>query len=1208
MTSREDVIQNVRACLLTSKGSVAIDNLNRDYRMLIDENIPFRTLGFQSLVGFLRTIPSIKLIDRGNTHYVEAIPTEESAHITKLIARQKTSSKKNKKLVRSQGPLSFRQPMQRNTRSVNNDGSNMYSKMGARNPLSVSFGTTVTHQYNERPKFMPTNYTTPASAPSTRLKERQVNALPVSNQSVKDPRQDLQAKSNVKAITPVISQKPKTVNNNAEVYHKKASNISDRLNVTPNLDKLIQSLHMNIPSSQQSHVLSPLSPGQLIAECKSTHQQQLMNSQPQPLMDINVKPPINTHQQPLINSQPQLLTSGNQKPSINSHPKPLTNPHQPILMNPQFQQRLPMNLSQFQQPPINSPQLQQSQINSPQYQRSPVNSVQLQQPPNDSLPSLRMNAQPVVPKSQSVDPREELKRRAIALNLPEPVYQILPMTIKRAKHLAVFAKVKVGQYDYGSYPEEARTEDEAQKIAANNALLDLTEKYGLPYSLTETKDKDLIKKRILSIIDAHPSGIFMHQIPVYYKKEYQEILPVNWEKDIEKCPEIVLEKGADNSIILRRFVSSPEKIRHVPPSKVDKVQLNPIGIAVPEKLELPESRYFSATVNCVVSTTEIWIRIIDDSYSDPFFALITEMSQCYSKVQQPTKPQAIKTGNYYAVYVDDSWHRVRCVDFDATTGDTIVSFIDHGDEDVYHYSKLYPLDKKYCVFPAQAVRVSLSDLEDFSDYDSIVDQMENLLLGRSLYVEIISRDGDKDEPTATVIFYDTNGQEDVDVNAQLFSYLSETVLVAPKLNAGGQVSKVFISHVEPSGEVYVQVQSENMKLLISLLNRLISTKINSEDKKNSIVSRIGVSRTYFVSVDNNWYRGKIIDVVSNDQFRVFLIDYGKTVITSITNLLDLRILSQILADYPPQAIKVHLHNIDKSMFNEKMVTKLVELAPEGEPLLLKIVTIEDGTPVVEMFRRIQPSNMLVSLNNTLALEEELIKTNGDGNNNVKPRKRIERMNSKLADNENGDYRLSLKPPKIGAIRDYFDVHVTMAAHPGNFTVQPYDDKQALQSLMKQLQKACKVYNGPTPSPESIQKDKLYAAQHDDNNWYRVCVSSVMNDNMVSVYFCDFGNVSVLELDKLQPLKSEFFDLPYQAIKARLVGIRPINGDWSAEDSFLFQKLVVNKSFVSVVVESAHDELSPAETILGLKLIDVTTNKDIYIDKILVDEGCAVFVD
>jgi len=59
--------------------------------------------------------------------------------------------------------------------------------------------------------------------------------------------------------------------------------------------------------------------------------------------------------------------------------------------------------------------------------------------------------------------------------------------------------------------------------------------------------------------------------------------------------------------------------------------------------------------------------------------------------------------------------------------------------------------------------------------------------------------------------------------------------------------------------------------------------------------------------------------------------------------------------------------------------------------------------------------------------------------------------------------------------------------------------------------------------------------------YSVCVSNVINDNMVSVYFCDYGDVSVLPLEKLQPLIDQFKELPYQAIKAKLAGECPCVG-------------------------------------------------------------------
>lgn len=39
-------------------------------------------------------------------------------------------------------------------------------------------------------------------------------------------------------------------------------------------------------------------------------------------------------------------------------------------------------------------------------------------------------------------------------------------------------------------------------------------------------------------------------------------------------------------------------------------------------------------------------------------------------------------------------------------------------------------------------------------------------------------------------------------------------------------------------------------------------------------------------------------------------------------------------------------------------------------------------------------------------------------------------------------------------------------------------------MMIQLQEACQVYKGPTPTSESVKEGKLYAAQHIDSHWYR----------------------------------------------------------------------------------------------------------------------------
>ncbi|QQP35895.1 Tudor domaincontaining protein 7Alike [Caligus rogercresseyi] len=51
-SDRKEVIKLIRACLLSSKGGVCLDQINRDYHDLVGENIPYRKLGHANLTDF----------------------------------------------------------------------------------------------------------------------------------------------------------------------------------------------------------------------------------------------------------------------------------------------------------------------------------------------------------------------------------------------------------------------------------------------------------------------------------------------------------------------------------------------------------------------------------------------------------------------------------------------------------------------------------------------------------------------------------------------------------------------------------------------------------------------------------------------------------------------------------------------------------------------------------------------------------------------------------------------------------------------------------------------------------------------------------------------------------------------------------------------------------------------------------------------------
>lgn len=66
---------------------------------------------------------------------------------------------------------------------------------------------------------------------------------------------------------------------------------------------------------------------------------------------------------------------------------------------------------------------------------------------------------------------------------------------------------------------------------------------------------------------------------------------------------------------------------------------------------------------------------------------------------------------------------------------------------------------------------------------------------------------------------------------------------------------------------------------------------------------------------------------------------------------------------------MRLHNVPYSSFSER----LRELVPRDERVLVKTISARplSSIPVVEIFKRIQPDNLLVSINSTLAFEHDL---------------------------------------------------------------------------------------------------------------------------------------------------------------------------------------------------------------------------------------------
>jgi hypothetical protein len=138
-------------------------------------------------------------------------------------------------------------------------------------------------------------------------------------------------------------------------------------------------------------------------------------------------------------------------------------------------------------------------------------------------------------------------------------------------------------------------------------------------------------------------------------------------------------------------------------------------------------------------------------------------------------------------------------------------------------------------------------------------------------------------------------------------------------------------------------------------------------------------------------------------------------------------------------------------------------------------------------------------------------------------------------------------------------------------------------------------------------DKYYAGHHMDGKWYRIKVNSTIDVDTVAAKMVDFGDYTMIPMERLQPLWPQFRILPIQAINASLADIVAINGDWSTEDTLWFSERVVNHQFVSRIRDVSYDPLEDNIKI-SVSLVDTThPTTDIYIEKELVNDKRAVYL-
>lgn len=94
MATLIEVKQRIRALLISSKNGCSLKQLYQDYKAVIGEELPYRELGYRSLMSLVRDIPDVVRVKLSGPDHVAtlyAVADGKTQHIARMVARQRQS-------------------------------------------------------------------------------------------------------------------------------------------------------------------------------------------------------------------------------------------------------------------------------------------------------------------------------------------------------------------------------------------------------------------------------------------------------------------------------------------------------------------------------------------------------------------------------------------------------------------------------------------------------------------------------------------------------------------------------------------------------------------------------------------------------------------------------------------------------------------------------------------------------------------------------------------------------------------------------------------------------------------------------------------------------------------------------------------------------------------------------------------------------------
>lgn len=787
------------------------------------------------------------------------------------------------------------------------------------------------------------------------------------------------------------------------------------------------------------------------------------------------------------------------------------------------------------------------------------------------------------------------------------------------------ATVTVEGEQFKTYPQTYNTQAEAEEALSAIIVkkLGIRGSDGDGASVQETtQDMTVLADRVVTLIGDRQNGVWSTQIEKQYQDMFGEKLPSLWFQEVEAINRIRVDCPIPGRYIVFPVLQSVSSSGSAtkPETSPDPGQPG-LSQVQPSSLLYPEDELWDVFITCACATDNISMRLIGEDFSEKFEDLSSNMDLHYYDKNAIPGVGEPEVGKIYAAQVSSDWHRVKVVEVRGI--ECTCWFLDHGDEDKIPVEDLREIAPKFLDLPPQAVTMHLAGLEDFDTSETLLQKLNDLLVGKSLVGKVENRKSlgtkfvksSKSSPTPRLVLFDTSSDDvDVNLNQKLIELLLSQESL-PKLSLMvGEDASVLVSYVGKNGDIFVQKESSNFTMIEKMI-----VEQGCDVMKTTPATDIFEGKLYLAkySEDGSLYRAEILSEPQDGKVDVFFVDYGNTSKVSVDEIWKLNSVSEAVSELPRQALKCRLKNVPPAghVWSEEATKALRDLVPESQLVTVKVVGGRQDCPDVELI--LHNVGEEASVNLAIIADMSVFPESSSSQNGDQPSVTISNLKidsptvssppdsapmSPMSSLQDIASLKTLLAPDIPDEGQYFDVTIVVAVSPSNFVVQPYPGEK-LEELMEELNTFYKSEKHLQEVPgDNIKEGEYYAARHTDGYWYRVKITKMIDAENAAVRYVDYGDLTMVSFNNLQTLWGQFRNLPFQAINAKIANVLPAEDDWKPEDIAWFKDRVAEKQFVSMIKSVGGDASEPE---VELVLIDTThPSEDKYIDQELIQDGRA----